>query len=117
MRHHNQNRKFGRPKNQRRALLANLAISLFMHEKMTTTGAKAKEMRPFVEKLITRAKSNTLFGQRILAKRLYNNRPIIQKLTKDIAPRYKERSGGYTRITKLADRKVDGASMAQIELI
>lgn len=117
MRHHNANRKFGRVRKQRRALLSGLAHSLILREKIKTTEAKAKELRPFVEKLITKAKPNTIASRRIVLSRLDNETRSATKLFKDVAPRYKERKGGYTRITKLGRRKGDAAKMAIIELV
>ncbi len=94
-----------RPKSQRRALLKSLATSLFLHEKMQTTEAKAKEIRMSAEKMITRAKTGTL------------SPVVLKKLMEEIAPKYKTRQGGYTRITKMGPRKSDGARMAIIELV
>lgn len=115
MRHHNQNRKFGRPKDQRNALMRSLAVALATHEKVTTTEAKAKELRPFFEKLITRAAKGDLYSRRMLATRLGSEK-YAKKLCEEIAPRYKDRAGGYTRITKLNPRKSDASPMAVIEL-
>ena len=116
MRHHNANRKFGRSKDQRAALLRSLARELFLHGKITTTEAKAKEVRPFAEELITIAKAGDLSSKRLVASRLANN-GIVKKLVDNIAPEYKERSGGYTRIIKLERRLTDGSKMALIELV
>ncbi len=117
MRHHNKNRKFGREKNQRVALLRSLAISLITREKMTTTQAKAKELRPYVEKLVTRAKTDTLASRRHTLSLLGNADGSVRKLFASIAPRYKERQGGYLRITKLSNRKSDASPRAQIEFV
>ncbi len=117
MRHHNHNRKFGRPKNQRTALVRSLAISLVRHGRIETTLAKAKELRPYIEKIVTRSKKDTLAGRRIVASRLGNQPTVSKKLFTDIGPKYKERAGGYTRILKLGSRKSDSAEMAIIEFV
>ncbi len=118
MRHHNTNKKFGRDRKQRKALLRSLAISLVEKESIKTTEAKAKELRPFVEKLITRGKKNSIFTKRLLKAKLGSiNLDAVNKLTKELAEKYKERNGGYTRITKLTSRQGDGSPMAQIELV
>ena len=116
MRHHNANRKFGRDRDQRTALLKSLAVAIIDKESIKTTEAKAKEMRPYVEKLITRAKTGTLAARRILAARI-GNPTLVKKLVEEIAPRFAERKGGYIRITKLPTRLRDSSKMAQIELI
>ncbi len=115
MRKLNKGRMLSRPKNQRKALLRTLATSLFLHEKIQTTEAKAKELRSVAEKFITKAKKNDLFARRILARDL--NPVTVKKLVNDIAPRYQERHGGYTRIIKLGPRHSDGAKMVIIELV
>jgi large subunit ribosomal protein L17 len=117
MRHHNANRKFGRSSNQRHALLKGLAASLITHGRILTTEAKAKELRPNVEKLVTKAKNPTLAARRVLLSGFYNNEIVVSKLISDIAPRYAERAGGYTRIVKLAPRKGDASPMAIIEFV
>lgn len=117
MRHHDANRKFGRSKNQRSALLKGLAASLIEHGRIMTTEAKAKELRPAFEKMVTKAKNPTLSNRRLLLSSLYNNTDVVEKLIADIAPRYSERAGGYTRITKLVQRKGDASKMAVIELV
>lgn len=108
-------RKLSRPRSQRKALLKGLARSLILGEKIRTTEAKAKELRPFVEKIITKARKNNLAAFRDL-RALFEQR-VVSKLTKEIAPRYKERAGGYTRIIKLGPRRGDSAKMAIIELV
>ena len=117
MRHHNNIRKFGRNKNQRTALMKGLALSLITHERLETTEAKAKELRPKIEKLITKAKLGTLASKKLVASRLYERITETDKLIRTIAVRYKSRSGGYTRITKLPQRLGDGSKMALIELV
>ena|SRR3989338_5672793 len=116
MRHHNKNRKFGREKDQRRALLKGLALSLIERGKITTTEAKAKELRPFIEKLVTKGKNASVASHRLLTARL-QSRTGTKKLITTIAPRYKERAGGYTRITKLSRRGGDASKMAVIEFV
>ncbi len=108
-------RKLSRKSNQRKALLKSLARELFLKEKIKTTEAKAKEVRGFVEKQITKGKAGNLSSRRLLAKNF--SLKMVKKIVDDIAPRYKERKGGYTRIIKLGSRKSDGAKMAIIELI
>lgn len=97
------------------ALLRNLATSLFLHERIQTTEAKAKELRPFAERLISLAKRGDLHSRR-LAGRHIADRDALQKLFDQIGPRFRERNGGYTRILKLGARKGDGAELALIEL-
>lgn len=108
-------RKLSRKRDQRKALLRALISALFLKERMQTTEAKARETSVLAEKMITRAKIGNLNSRRLLA-RLFSPK-IVKKLVEDIAPRYKERKGGYTRIIKLGPRKSDGARMAIIELI
>lgn len=115
MKHLKKGRKFGRKKDQRRILLKNLADSLILKEKITTTEAKAKELRPFVEKLITRSKKTDLSSVRYLTR--YLTEKARKKITVQIGPRYQEKKGGYTRIIKTVPRKTDGAKRAIIELI
>jgi len=117
MRHHNANRTFGRSKNQRAALLKGLVASLVSKERIQTTEAKAKELRPKIEKMVTRAKTPTLANRRVLLAGLYNDEVVVKKLMETIAPRYAERAGGYTRITKLIPRKGDASPMAVIEFV
>lgn len=111
----NKGRKLSRLKNQRVAVLRTLATSLFMHEKITTTEAKAKELRPVAEKMITRARVNSVANRRVLGKEI--SPKTLKKLVEQIAPNYVNRQGGYTRIIKMGPRKTDGARMAVIELV
>ena len=108
-------RKLSRKKDQRKALLKSLATALILKEKIKTTEAKAKEFSGLVEKFITKAKKGDLASIKLLNSFL--SEKIVKKLITEIAPRYKERKGGYTRIIKLVPRKSDGAKMAIIELI
>jgi len=108
-------RKFGRITDQRRAFLKSLVANLIIKEKIKTTEARAKEARSLVEKLITQAKKATLSSRREIEKKL----PSIpaKKLFKEIAPRFKDKKGGYLRITRLGQRLSDGAKIVYIELI
>lgn len=115
MRKRNKGRILSRPKNQREALLKTMATSLFLHGKIKTTEAKAKELRSVAEKFITRAKDNTMANRRVLAKDL--SLKTVKSLVEQIAPKLKERNGGYTRIIKMGPRNSDGAKMVIIELV
>ena len=96
--------------------MANLASDLFLYEKVTTTHAKAKAVRHLAEKLITKARRGDLHSKRIVMKTI-TNRDAVVKLFDDVAPRYEDRPGGYTRITKLGPRRGDAAEEAIIELV
>jgi large subunit ribosomal protein L17 len=119
MRHHKNIRKFGRVKKGREALLRSLARALIIKERITTTEAKAKELRPFVEKLVTKATQATVASRRLVAARLGGggDEDPLKILFDTIAPKYKNRSGGYTRIIKIAPRKSDASKMAIIEFV
>jgi large subunit ribosomal protein L17 len=112
MRHGNHNRKFGRETDQRAALLRSLARSLVLKGRITTTEARAKEIRPMVEKLVTRGKSATLANRRLLISEL-GDAASANKLIKT-AEGYKDRAGGYIRIVKMVQRKGDASPMALI---
>jgi len=116
MRHHNKNRKFGRPSNQRHALLKSLACSLIRDEKIVTTEAKAKELRPFIEKIVTNGKIDSVTTRRVIKAKI-GSEEMTGKLVSEISNKYIERNGGYTRIIKLPLRKTDAAKMAQIEFV
>ena len=116
MRHAKAGRALRRTSEQKLALMRNLATSLIEQGAIETTEAKAKELRPFVEKLITKAKSGTLHARR-LAGRHVQKREAADKLFQEIGPRYAQRPGGSTRILKTGHRRGDGAEMARIELI
>ena len=108
MRKLNKGRMLSRPKSQRKALLRTLATSLFLHEKIKTTEAKAKALRPFIERLVTYAKKNTLASRRLATSRL-GDAGSVKKLFNTIGPRYTERAGGYTRIVKRTKRGFNDA--------
>ncbi len=116
MRHHNANRKFGLKRNPRRALIKSLANALIQKGKMKTTLAKAKEIRPIVEKMVTKAKDNTLASRRLLISRLGNEKSA-KILVEKLGVEYKTRKGGYTRIVKLPRRQNDASPMALIEFV
>lgn len=97
--------------------MKSLAVSLIAHEKMTTTEARAKELRTFVEPLITQAKKGTLAARRVVSARLMQNKAATKKLFDAIAPRFRERAGGYTRITKLGSGRGDARQKALIEFV
>jgi large subunit ribosomal protein L17 len=103
------------PSHQRR-MLSNLALSLFEHERIQTTEAKAKMLRPFAERLITKAKKGSVHHRRQVLS-VIEDRTVVHKLFDDIGPRFAARNGGYTRILKLGERSGDGAPMALVELV
>lgn len=142
MRHRNKGRKFGRTSSHRRAMFRNMAAALIVHEKIETTEAKAKELRGIVERIITKASRSGGVGQpldklstedraqqvhlrRLIGKflpRFYNNGKsefvdVMDKLFNVYGPRFKERPGGYTRITKLGNRQGDNSPIARIEIL
>lgn len=125
MRKRNAVAQLNKTASHRKAMMRNMATSLFEHERIVTTRAKAKVLRSYSEKLITRAKANLaadanphsiLHNKRTIMQTI-RDRDIVKKLFEEIAPRYKERSGGYTRIIHLAARKSDSAQMSVIELV
>lgn len=116
MRHRVAHRKLGRTTTHRLSLLRNMAASLITHERIRTTEAKAKELRPFVEKLITLGKKDSLHARR-QAFSVLSSKTVVRRLFTEVSPRFSERPGGYTRILKLGPRQGDGASMAFIELV
>lgn len=115
MRKRKKGRKLSRKRDQRIALLKALASAILLKEKIKTTEAKAKEVKGFIEKQITRAKIGDLASRRLLTK--FFSPEIVKKLVNEIAPKYKERKGGYTRVIKLGQGKSNGARMAIIELV
>jgi large subunit ribosomal protein L17 len=108
--------RLGSGPSHQRLLLSTLASQLFVHEAIDTTEAKAKALRPYAERLITKAKRGDLAARRDVLK-LITDRDIVARLFHEIGPRFEERQGGYTRILKLGPRKGDGAPMARIELV
>ena len=116
MRHRKKGRQLSRTRSHRKATLRNLATSLFRHERIETTTAKAKELRPFAERLITLARRGDVHARRWAATKI-QDREVLGKLFDEIAPRYLERPGGYTRVLKLGNRKGDAAEMSLIELV
>ena len=117
MRHHHKGRSFGRDHDERVALIRGLAKSLILHGRISTTDAKARELRPIIEKLITTSRVDTVANRRLVSARLGNDNEIVKKLFAEIAPRYLERPGGYTRITKRSKTATDGRKTAYISLI
>lgn len=115
MRHHNNKRKFGLKAPLRRALMKSLATALVTKERITTTEAKAKELRPYVEKLVTTGKAGDLAARRLITSRV--SASVSKKIVDVLAPKYKTRAGGYTRIMKLPTRVSDGSKMAMIEFV
>jgi large subunit ribosomal protein L17 len=109
-------RRLGGSPAHQRAMLANLATSLFEHGAITTTEAKARRLRPFAERLITKAKRGDLHNRRQVMT-VIRDKTVVHVLFTEIGPRYAQRPGGYTRITKLGPRKGDGAPLAVIELV
>jgi large subunit ribosomal protein L17 len=116
MRHRAKGRQLSRTSSHRRALLNNMASSLFEHGRIITTEAKAKELRPFAEKLITLARRGDLHARRLVERRI-KSRETLSRLFSEIGPRFAARPGGYTRILKLGHRDGDGADIARIELL
>jgi large subunit ribosomal protein L17 len=116
MRHLKQGRKLGRTSAHRKALLRNLATALFEHERITTTEPKAKELRRVADRLVTLGKRGDLHARR-QALQVVRSTDIVRKLFDDIAPRFAERRGGYTRVLRLGYRAGDAAAMAIIELV
>ena len=116
MRHRRKGRKLSRTASHKRATMRNMATALFRHGRIETTTAKAKELRPYAERLITLAKRGDLHARRLAAIKI-QDRAVLGTLFDDIGPRYAERPGGYTRILKLGNRKGDSADMSLIELV
>ena len=119
MRHQKKGRKLNRTASHRKALFSNLAASLVIHKKITTTDAKGKELRSYVERLVTYAKQGDVHGRRLIQKKIPGKRgkEIANILIHDIAPSYMDRQGGYTRLIKLNNRKNDNAPVSLIEFI
>ena len=116
MRHQKKTRKLGRTSSHRDAMLANLVASLIIHKRVKTTLAKAKAARPLAEKLVTLGKNGTLHARRLAVAKI-GQRDAVGKLFKEIAPGFKDRKGGYTRIIKLGPRDSDSAPVAFLEWV
>lgn len=115
MLHRNKNKQLSRIRKVRNALIKTLAVSLVRDEKITTTEIKAKVLKSFIEKLITKGKEGDLSAQKLLTSKI--GPTAARKIVKEIAPKYKERHGGYTRVVKVPRRLSDGAKMSQIEFV
>ena len=116
MRHRKAGRKLGRTSSHRKAMMRNLVTSLLEHEKVTTTDAKAKELRGVADKMITLGKRGTLHARRQALSFIRDNR-VTKKVFEELSPRYTERAGGYTRVVKLGNREGDNAPLSVIELM
>ena len=117
MRHNMKRNKLSSNSAERKALLSNLSKQLIEHERIETSQAKAKAVKPEVEQLITLAKRGSLHARRQALATLHNDKFIVHKLFEEVAPRYTERPGGYTRIIKLGPRKSDSTEMVYLELV
>jgi large subunit ribosomal protein L17 len=117
MLHHKKKRTLGRPRNQHTALMRSLAREVILRGAVNTTLAKAKEVRPFLERIITTGKKGTVASQRTISSRLGNAEDVAKKIVDIVAPKYKDRAGGYTRITKLGRTGARVAEEARIELV
>tara|TARA_X000001036_G_scaffold252574_1_gene235082 strand:- start:20522 stop:20962 length:441 start_codon:yes stop_codon:yes gene_type:complete len=119
MRHGKKIKKLNRTSSHRKALMSNLASSLIIHKQIRTTDAKAKELRRYAERLVTYAKKDNLHGRRLILKNIKgsNSKDIANILIHEIAPMYKDRNGGYTRIIKLGNRKNDNSLVSIIEFV
>jgi len=119
MRHGRKGKKLNRTASHRKALMSNLVSSLITHKQIITTDAKAKELRRYAERLVTYAKKDNLHGRRLILKHIKgtNSKNITNILLHEIAPIYKDRNGGYTRIIKLANRKNDNSLVSMIEFV
>ena len=117
MKHGLKQRKLNRTSSHRLALLKNLSISLIKHKTITTTTEKAKELRPFIEKLVTKAKTDNLSNRKFVLSKLFNNKDACQKLFNEISTQNKNRNGGYTRIIKKGNRFGDFAHTSIIQFV
>ena len=119
MRHQKRGRKFNRTASHRKAMMSNLASALILHKRIQTTDAKGKELRGFIERLVTYAKKGDVHARRLIQKKIKGKRTkqIANILIHDIAPNYEDRNGGFTRIIKLNNRKNDNASISLIEFV
>lgn len=116
MRHRKKGRSFGRTAEHRRAMLRNMATSLFLHGRVETTTEKAKELRRYAEPIITKAKRGDLHARRLVARHIQDS-DVLHKLFAELGPKYAERPGGYTRVLHLGHRPGDAAEMSIIELV
>ena len=116
MRHRKKGRGFHRTAEHRKAMMRNMATSLFLHGRLETTTEKAKELREYAEPLITKAKRGDLHARRLVARKIQDN-IALSKLFEEIGPRFAERPGGYTRVLHLGHRPGDAAEMSIIELV
>ncbi|AEJ60824.1 50S ribosomal protein L17 [Spirochaeta thermophila DSM 6578] len=116
MKHRISFNRLGRKSSHRKALIRNMVTSLFRHERIRTTEVKAKEVRRYAERLITRAKVDSVHNRRMVA-RFVQDKAVLAKLFTDIAPRFVSRPGGYTRVLKLGERRGDAASVVILELV
>jgi len=116
VRHRAKHRQLSRTATHRRAMLANMATSLFRHDRIETTEAKAKELRPYAERLITLARRGDLHARRLVERKI-KDRDVTHRLFAELGKRFAARPGGYTRIVKLRHRPGDGADVARIELL
>ena len=110
-------RKLGRETRIRRSILAGLTKDVIMHESIVTTEARAKEVRKFVDKMITYGKRGTLVSRRKALAFLHNDKDVVNKVFNELAPKYENRNGGYTRLIKLSERRGDDALEVKIELV
>lgn len=117
MRHHNRNKKFNREQSVRNALMRSLARALIIDGRIETTEVKAKALRPFIERLVTTGRKTDVGTRRLIAARLGGRFEEAKKLIEEIAPKYSNRNGGYTRVLKRGARTSDGARMALIEFV
>lgn len=117
MKKHDRNRKFGRTEGARRALLRSLARSLVLHEGITTTEARAKELRPYIERIVTHCRNDSVANRRLVNARLGDSPETTKKLFAEIGPRYKERAGGYTRVVRIGRRPGDASMKARIAFV
>ena len=111
------NRKLGRVTSARQSILRTQTTDVILHGKIATTEARAKEVRKFVDKMITYGKDGSLVARRKALAFLHNDKNVVNKVFNELAPRYKERNGGYTRIIKLTERKGDDALQVRLELV
>ena len=116
MRHRKVSRRFGRDSSHRKAMFQNMMISMIRHGMMKTTLAKAKALRPILERMVTSAKEDNVAKRRLVFSRLRNDE-AVSKLFNEVAPRFKERQGGYLRVLKCGFRKGDAAPMAIVEFV